>query len=338
MGSFIVTIDTEGDDLWGDSEEITTRNALFLPRFQAVCERYRIRPTYLVNYEMAVSPAFVEFGLDVVRRKVGEIGMHLHAWNSPPVFPLTACDHRYKPYLIEYPAPVIWTKVDYMTKLLQDTFDVPITSHRAGRWAMNGVYAKSLISSGYTADCSVTPHVDWSGNLGDPERSGGSNYRHFPSWPYFIDPDDISTAGDSPLLEVPMTVTPHYPMAARSGYPYLSAAGRVVSGWLGNCWLRPDGRNLASMRQQLHRAAGNRSSHAEFMLHSSELMPNGSPTFRTADSIEKLYDDLESLFSLSSGLFQGQTLREFRAEYDLRRSEIRKEPDKTGMHTTFFLV
>ncbi len=338
MGSFIVTIDTEGDDLWGDSEEITTRNALFLPRFQAVCERYRIRPTYLVNYEMAVSPAFVEFGLDVIDRKVGEIGMHLHAWNSPPVIPLTACDHRYKPYLIEYPAPVIWTKVDYMTKLLQDTFRVPITSHRAGRWAMNSVYAKSLISSGYTVDCSVTPCVDWSGNLGDPERNGGVDYRDFPSWPYFVDPDDISTAGNSPLLEVPMTVTPCYPLAARSGYPYLSAAGRIVSGWFGNCWLRPDGRNLDSMRQQLLKAAEKQSLHAEFMLHSSELMPGGSPTFRTADSIENLYHDLENVFSLAEKLFEGDTLREFRARYNQPGQELRKALGKTTTHMTFFQV
>jgi hypothetical protein len=61
LGSFIVTIDTEGDDIWNGPREITTCNARYLPRFQELCERFGLKPTYLVNYEMAVSPAFVEF-------------------------------------------------------------------------------------------------------------------------------------------------------------------------------------------------------------------------------------------------------------------------------------
>ena len=37
--------------------------------------------------------------------------------------------------------------------------------------------------------------------------------------------------------------------------------------------------------------------YVEFMIHSSELMPGGNSTFRTNDSIEALYKDLEELFS-----------------------------------------
>ena len=86
---FIITVDTEGDNLWAKPREITTRNAAYLPRFQALCERFRFKPVYLTNYEMALSDAFVEFGRDVIARDAGEVGMHLHAWNSPPLEPLT---------------------------------------------------------------------------------------------------------------------------------------------------------------------------------------------------------------------------------------------------------
>ena len=114
------------------------------PGFSSACERFGLKPTYLVNYEMAVSPAFVEFGRDVQARGMGEIGMHLHAWNSPPIATLTGDDNRHKPFLIEYPADALRAKVDFMTKLLQDLFATPITSHRAGRWAMNEHYARTL--------------------------------------------------------------------------------------------------------------------------------------------------------------------------------------------------
>ena len=46
---FIITIDTEGDNLWARPREITTRNAAYLPRFQALCETFRFKPVYLVN-------------------------------------------------------------------------------------------------------------------------------------------------------------------------------------------------------------------------------------------------------------------------------------------------
>jgi hypothetical protein len=65
------------------------------------------------------------------------------------------------------------------------------------------------------------------------------------------------------------------------------------------------------MLQVLQRALREQRSYAEFMLHSSEFMPGGSPTFRTRESIEQLYRDLEQLFSRAAESFTGATLSEF---------------------------
>ena len=67
--------------------------------FQALCEKYAFKPVYLTNYEMAMDPAYVEFARDVIARDAGEVGMHLHAWNSPPLTPLTDDDWRHKPLI-----------------------------------------------------------------------------------------------------------------------------------------------------------------------------------------------------------------------------------------------
>ena len=69
----LITIDTEGDNLWSHPKDITTENANFLPRFQSLCESYGYKPTYLTNYEMACSDIFKEFGLDVISNNTGEI-------------------------------------------------------------------------------------------------------------------------------------------------------------------------------------------------------------------------------------------------------------------------
>ena len=110
---------------------------------------------------MAICPVFQWFRRDVLRRGTAEIGMHLHAWNSPPIVPLTADDYGCMPFLIEYQVDVMREKIVYMTSLLRDTFECQITSHRAGRWGFNGVYARILQDCGYRVDCSVTPGL-WS--------------------------------------------------------------------------------------------------------------------------------------------------------------------------------
>ena len=51
--------------------------------------------------------------------------------------------------------------------------------------------------------------------------------------------------------------------------------------------------------------------HGEFMIHSSELMPGGSPRYPTARSIEALYGCLERLFAAARRDLVGLTLREY---------------------------
>src|SRR5713226_7445733 len=178
--AFWITIDAEGDNLWTLPETVTTQNARYLPRFQELCERYGFKPTWLANYEMAECPAFCEFGRDVLQRGTGEIGMHLHAWNSPPV---TSDGPKSQAYLIEYAENVMKDKIKFITELLEQRFIHKMVSHRAGRWALNSRYARLLVEHGYRVDCSVTPHVSWASVLGDPNGSGGIDYTAYPARP-----------------------------------------------------------------------------------------------------------------------------------------------------------
>jgi len=313
----IVTVDAEGDNLWSKPRAITVRNAECLPRFQLLCERFRLKPVYLANHEMASSAAFVEFGRDVALRGAGEIGMHLHAWNSPPLESLTNDDLFHQPYLIEYPDRVMREKIHAITGLLEERFERKMVSHRAGRWALDGRYAAMLLDEGYLVDCSVTPGVDWRANPGAPGGSGAPDYTSFPQRPYFLSPADPSVASNSALLEVPMTV-----FASRlfRWLPWMyrvpvlrQAAGRVSPA---RSWLCPEPlleqHNLEAMLQLARRARHAGMTHMQLMLHSSDLLPGGSPGFGSARAIEQLYSHLERLFEELSGWCRGMTLIEFR--------------------------
>lgn len=306
--AFLITLDTEGDNLWRNrSGKVTTRNVQFLPRFQSLCEKYNFKPTWLTNYEMASDPAYVEFGRDLLARGQGEIGMHLHAWYSPPEYALTDDDWRYQPYLIEFPENILRDKVAYMTDLLESAFQQKMTSHRAGRWAFDEVYARALIDNGYLVDCSVTPRVDWRNSSGAPQGKGGTDYSLFPDHAYYLDINNISRAGDSPLLELPMSIQYRYGAFTNQLKKVWNDVRGKKRGPSVN-WLRPVGGNVEQMKQVVEQTLSQGNDYVEFMLHSSEFMPDGSPTFKNEADIERLYDDLEQLFSWLQSRTQGMTL------------------------------
>jgi hypothetical protein len=270
---------------------------------------------------MACCKEFVSMARDAMRTGDCEVGLHLHAWNSPPIVPRTPDDFAYHPYLTEYSDELIKHKLSLLTNLLEDEFSVKMVSHRAGRWAFNSVYAKCLVELGYQADCSVTPHVSWANNLGAPDGIGGPDYRGFPDEAYRLDLDHIDRAGESGLVEVPPTIV-------RSGLNRLLPMAYTVPGvrrfaWQHRppvTWLYPNGKNLALMIEALHAELRVGKEYVEFVLHSSELMPGGSPLFPDQRSIERLYADLETLFSEIATSCVGMTLHGYTQDWARRHA------------------
>ncbi len=329
--AFLITIDTEEDNSWSKPVRDTTENVRFLSRFQELCEQYGFKPTWLTNYPVAKDAAFVEFGNDVIKRNAGEVGMHLHAWNTLPEQQLTHNDREYNPYLYEYPVEIMRDKIHCMTSLLEETFNRPIISHRAGRWGFNEQYAQLLVERGYKVDCSVTPFETWQFSKGLPSGTGGPDFRGFPTTGYYCDMENLQRQSDSGLLELPMTIVPRreklrrmIPEAVgkfRNGRRFLKLLAPYE-------WLRPTKyRNALKLIWVVEQAIQDGRDYIEFMLHSSELMPGGSPTFPTASSIEQLYDDLEQLFEFISKHFIGMTL----AEYSGRVMQQKELQSKTPL-------
>ena len=78
-------------------------------------------------------------------------------------------------------------------------------------------------------------------------------------------------------------------------------------------WACPGENDLAGMLRAARGARARGAVCVEFLVHSSELMPGGSPRFRTATAVERLYTSLEVLFEDLSAWCQGMTLAEFHA-------------------------
>ena len=299
MKSFIITIDTEGDNLWSyvKGAEVSTNNVQYIARFQELCNKFGFKPVWLTNYEMIQSDEYVKIIRPYLERNQCEIGIHIHAWNNPPIYHL---DTKYdgNSYLIEYPEDIMYMKFKTTYDLIEHKLGVRVKSHRSGRWAMDDRYFKLLEKFSIICDCSYTPTVNWDNAKGETVLHGSD---------YSSVPNDAHMVGN--VLEVPATIRFYNHYVSRGSFK--KALKTILKG--GRIWLRPALCCLSDMKKlarNVSQESGN--SYLEFMLHSSELMPGGSPYFSTPIQIEKLYRDMEELFRYISSLgYIGQTLEDY---------------------------
>jgi len=288
---FFLTVDTEGDNIWGRPRIISSRNTEKLYRFQELCEKYNIKPIYLTNYEAAKNLEFRKF---VERHKENlEIGMHLHAWNSPPIYELTQDDYNYQPYLHEYPKKIIFQKIDYIIKYLTDTFQTEIVSHRGGRYSINEHILEALLQGGIKIDCSVVPGIDWSSSLGSPNGQGGPSFKNSQS--------NIHTLQHS-IIEIPVStyrVNKYFNLLDNKNI-LRRVAGKVFH--YRNAILRSEIDNVEELKKIVNWNLKNDVTHLEYIIHSSELVYGESSLLTSQDEENIFYFNLEFFFQFIQNL------------------------------------
>lgn len=85
----------------------------------------RLRETLDINYEMACDDRWVEYARKKEKDGKCEIGMHIHAWNSPPDYKLNML-YPGNPYITEYPDEIIDQKVKSLKDFLENRFESPV--------------------------------------------------------------------------------------------------------------------------------------------------------------------------------------------------------------------
>jgi hypothetical protein len=317
----IVTIDTEADNQWDRSTAgLSTENIEFIPRFQELCDRHGLKPTYLCTWEVVEDPRF-DAVLGYQHQGRAEIGAHLHPWTTPPLRSASGFDREmFGAYPSELDPGLLAEKLGCLTEQIRARAGAAPRSYRAGRWGFDAAHVPILVSLGYAVDCSVTPLVSWEGVDGVAE--GGPDFRRAPAAPYFLDEDDVCRPGRSALLEVPVTILDLGPGFARNERLrdlYIrhrrTLPGRALNKLfrLDPQWFRPFGHMSGERLISVYEGALKAGLPAvEMMFHSSELMPGGSPYNPDEAAIEGLYERLEAVFGrLRADGCTGATLTEF---------------------------
>ncbi|HEV2248835.1 MAG TPA: hypothetical protein VGW37_19495 [Terriglobia bacterium] len=305
----VVTVDVEPDNVWGDFRSSSLKNIAALPRFQELCSRYGVRPTYLVCYSVASDNQCCSVLEQFLKNGACEVGAHPHMWEIPPHVKL---DSTATPANL-YPIEAVEEKLSSLTQLLHARFG-PMTSHRAGRWGFVADHAGPLAKLGYGVDTSVTPGIDWS-------STGAPNFRAAGLAPAYWKQGSV--------LEVPCTVRPALVnhRLARSRFP--TATMRRAG--LGASWLRCRPDMTAKKMVQVSDWASRTLGFLNVMTHSSELCAGASPLWRTEEAVSAHLRRYEELFGhwVANGV-ETVTLQEFAMFWRRTQKKIKEQVAVNG--------
>ncbi|MBK7712973.1 MAG: hypothetical protein IPN67_05780 [Bacteroidales bacterium] len=304
--NFILTIDTEGDNQWDHGRELAVENIKFVPRFQELCEKYSIKPTYFVTSEVCDDQYAREIFTDYILKDTAEIGAHLHAWTTPPFYDKDG--YRFNDpahsFANELPDDLLNQKLKYLTDQIETSFGKRPLSYRSGRYGFNENVGRSLVRNGYIVDSSVSPYATWADHPGIPGGEGGPDFIDSDPFPYDYHFDEGS------LHEIPITILPtrfplnRYQSLARYYFRRVdkSIFLRVFRKLFFNnqpLWLRPNPwMTLDLFSELVNESIKIKLPNLVMMFHSSELMPGCSIYRQDNESIEKLYELLERFFLL----------------------------------------
>lgn len=304
--NFILTIDTEADNQWDHGRGLTVENIRFIPRFQELCNKFDIKPTYLVTSEVCEDSYAREIFCDYIENDEAEIGAHLHSWSTPPFINKEGYRYndRHHAFAHELPDDLLINKLRYLTDQIGTSFGKRPTSFRSGRYGFNEKVARALMINEYVVDTSVTPYIDWSAMKGIPGLNGGPDFRNSRPFPY-----TYTHKGNS-LLEIPVTIMPtKFPLNKDNkltdyffnnvSKSFLLRSLRSMFFRYQPLWLRPyPWMSLPLLDEIVKEAIDIKLPYIVMMFHSSELMPNCSIYRADSESVEKLYEQLEGFFTL----------------------------------------
>jgi hypothetical protein len=300
-----ISIDVEEEGLFSGEYARTppgVSNVAQLKRLEFIPREFGIPLTLLVTYQVARDPEAREV-LKYWRDRYGtEIGAHLHPWNTPPFIDLPEPE----PVRSEkIPLPILREKLANLLSTIKGGLGVEPRAFRMGRFDWGPKILSLLLEMGLKVDTSMVPLT---------QKVGGPDYFLAPNDPFRLEGRDAS-AGT--LVEVPLTMVPVWPPAARLIYRLSTAfpgdRGKRLRSWFPYVLatgIHPVWFPLPSMRLavKLHRGRGGRV--LNMFLHSTELAPGGNPQFPTEAAVTRLVQKIRTFLTWlqKTGPVEGVTL------------------------------
>ena len=292
----LVMVDAEAEFDWDgpfSRSLVSVRNLSRQSLTQDIFDRYKVRPTYLVDYAVATQQEGYQPIRDLLRSGRCEIGTHLQPWENPPFAEELSARTSFNHNL---PAWLQKEKLETLTEAIISSFGVQPIAYRAGRYGVGDEIGWILSSLGYRIDLSVLPGHDM-------RWRDGPDFRHAFNQPYWFGPD-------RQLLEIPLT----------SGYSGLIAAGGTPQhvnasvyttiiqpaatrlhlpgvfarlGLLERITLTPEGVSIEELKRLTRLLLQRGQRVFSFNYHSSALLPGYTPYVRSTADLDRMIRTIE---------------------------------------------
>ncbi len=284
-----VTIDVEEEGLFRgryDQRETSIENIARLVSLDPIFREWGVRPTLLLTYPVARNARCGDLLNELRERWNGEIGAHLHHWNTPPFVDLPHIDPVPSDLL---PKELLASKLENLLSSIRFIGASP-TSFRMGRFNMGPRMFAVLQNAGVLVDSSVAPMRHY---------YGGPGHLAARTDPYFPDPGNPLNEGNSMVLEVPITILPVFQGVEvlvekwRRWGPISEKWASHFAMYLGSLAAQPMWTGFRRLQAAVRMHASRGGEVLTVFFHSSELMPGGCPQHTSAQDVDRFLAKLE---------------------------------------------
>jgi hypothetical protein len=274
-----------------------------------VIDRFRIRPTYVIDYPVATKPEAFEVIRALVSSDRCQVGAHLHPWVTPP---FTEEVNGVNSYACNLGTALEEAKLRNLSDAIEEHVGLRPRSYKAGRYGLGRSTVQILQRLEFDIDVSINPLMDY-------RLAAGPSFEAFDARPFFF-------GTKRRLLEVPCTLG-FAGFARRFGLPLHRASDRGLlrqlkapgilsrSGALNKIMLSPETSTLDEMTAVTRALIADGVRTFTVTFHSPSVDPGHTPYVRTQADLRQFLGRIESYCEFFLGSLGGVpgTIESFRS-------------------------
>jgi len=279
-----VVVDTEEEFDWNapfSRANTSVRAIRHIHRLQNILDRFKLRPTYVVDYPIASQADGVAPLKEIADSGRAQIGAHLHPWVSPP-------------YVEEVSGPnsfgcglgreLEFEKIRILRDEITAAFGTAPRSFKAGRYGFGPSTASILEELGFAIDLSVNPRMNYL-------AIGGPTFDAFNAQPFTFGRNrrllEVPCTTDYIGVAGPLSATVHR-FASTPSLQALRLQGICARlGIVNKVMLSPEGSTLDEMKALARTLLRRGVRTFSFTLHSPSVEPGCTPYVRNAGDLER---------------------------------------------------
>ncbi|HAT51254.1 MAG TPA: WalW protein [Alphaproteobacteria bacterium] len=300
----MVVVDTEEEFDWSapfDRRQTSVQAMAEIHRCQDMCDRFGIRPIYVMDYPVANQEAGWRPLKELIDGGRAVMGAHLHPWVTPPLVEELTYTNSFPGNL---PVAVEREKLTVLTQKIQTVMGCRPRIYKAGRYGIGPNTPAILHELGYVVDLSPAPPFsflvgggpDFSLTSNHPQRMADPSILSFPATGDFIGGLANSRRRANQLYRFASS-----PRLKRLRLPGILSRTRLLE----RIRLSPEGHSADDLERLTVTLLQRGLTVFSLTLHSPSFKPGCTPYVRDRRDLEQFMETLKRYFHFFIDVLEG---------------------------------